>query len=183
MKNTIKKSYLILLNLFLIAVFLAPSVFAVEKPNPSKAAKNSIIRENRLTEAKLKVCQVKEKAMKKQIESLGKLAKNMLDKFDAIFGRVEKYYTEKVLPSGKTVSNYSILVADIQTKKEAVKTALDEAQSNVNSFSCTSSDPKGQLKQFKEDMKTVKSALKDHRTSIKNLIVAVHSITGITEKE
>ncbi len=157
----------------LIAVFLSPSVFAVD--NPEKAGSNAIVKQNRLTEAKLKVCQVKEKAMKKQIESLGKLAKNMLDKFDAIATRVEKYYTEKVFPSGKIVSNYGILVADIETNKKIVQTALDKAQNNASSFSCNSSDPKGQLKQFKEDMKTVKSALKEYRTSIKNLIVAVHS--------
>ncbi len=106
----------------------------------------------------------------------------MEEKFDVIAKRVEDYYTSKVVPSGKTVANYASLVADIQTKKGAVQTALTQAQTNAASFACTSDDPKGQMTQFKDDMRTVKAALKDYRTSIKNLIVAVRSVTGEAER-
>lgn len=106
----------------------------------------------------------------------------MQEKFDAIAGRVEEYYTAKVIPSGKTVANYGSLVADIQTKKAAVQTALTTAQSHTGSFTCDGNDPKGQLTQFKDDMRAVKSALKDYRTAIKNLIVAVRSENGLWKK-
>ncbi len=138
--------------------------------------------QTRLTEAKLKACQARENAIKRRAERLGKLAANMQEKFSAIEGRVEEYYTAKVLPSGKTVANYDGLVADIQTKKEAVQTALTIAQNDAGNFACDGNDPKGRLAQFKDDMRAVKSALKDYRTSIKNLIVAVRSVTGATER-
>lgn len=102
----------------------------------------------------------------------------MEDKFDAIAQRVEDYYTNTVVPSGKTVANYANLVSDIQAEKAAVQAPVTQAQNNANSFSCTSNDPKETLTQFRKDMQAVQQALKDYRTSIKNLIVAVHSVTG-----
>ena len=99
----------------------------------------------------------------------------MLEKFTVHAQRVEEFYTTKVVPGGKTVANYDNLVSDIQAKKTAVQTALAQAQSSLSSFDCTGNDPKGQLTQYKNDMLAVKSALKDYRTSIKNLIVAIRS--------
>ena len=200
MKNSVKFQCFIQLSVLLFLVVLVPSVFAVGKPNtvdrpetvigrPSNVG-NSVTGvqkerrqqvQNRLTEAKLKACQARENAIKRRTKQLVELATTMREKFDAIAGRVEKYYTSKVVPNGKTVANYDSLVADIQAKKGVVQTALIVAQGNAESFVCTSDDPKGQLSQFREDMRAVKSALKDYRTSIKNLIVAVRSVTGTTK--
>lgn len=187
-RNTISLRYFIPLSVLLFFVFLSPSVFAVGKPNnvgrniTGVQEQRKQRAQNRLTQAKLKACQAKENAIKKRAEHLGKLAANMQDKFDAIAKRVEEYYTTKVVPSGKTVKNYGGLVADIQTKKETVQIALTEAQNNALGFACDSNNPKGQLAQFKDDTLAVKTALKDYRTSIKNLIVAVRSVTGTTER-
>jgi chromosome segregation ATPase len=200
-KNSVNSRYLILIGAFFFLIILVPSVFAVGKPNtvgksetvtgrPSNVG-NSVTgvqeerrqqAQNRLTEAKLKVCQAKEKSIKNRFTHLNNLTINIENKFDSIASRVEDYYTSKVVPTGKTVSNYDTLVSDIQTKKTAVQTALTTAQNNVSGFSCTG-DPKGQLTQFRKDMQSVKSALKEYRTSIKNLIVAVHSVTGNIESE
>lgn len=174
-KNPTKSRYLIPLIFFLLLIAFAPSVVAVGSPKREQA-------KIRLTEVKLKVCQTKEKSLIKRMEQLGKLAGNIQENFSAIAERVEEYYTQKVVPNGKTVANYDSLVADIETKKGVVKTALTQAQNNVGNFSCDGEDPKGQLTQFREDMKAVKSALKNYRTSIKNLIVAVRSVTGTTER-
>lgn len=188
MKNLGRLRYFIPLSLFLFLIILTPSVLAVGRPDEVGRNPTGVQEErrqqaqNRLTEAKLRACQAKEKAIKKRTERLGKLATNMQEKFEAIAGRVEEYYTAKVVPSGKTVANYNSLVADIQTKKGTVRTALAQAQGNAASFACSSDDPKGQLAQFKDDMRAVKTALKDYRTSIKNLIVAVRSVTGATER-
>lgn len=187
-KSLAKPQYIIFLGLLSLFVVLAPSIFAVGKPGETGRNTTGIQEErrqraqNRLTEAKLKACQAKENSIKKRTEQLGKLATNMQEKFDAHAKRVEVYYTSKVVPSGKTVANYDSLVSDIQTKKGAVQTALTQAQTNTASFSCTSDDPKGQMTQFKDDMRAVKSALKDYRTSIKDLIVTVRSVTGEAER-
>lgn len=131
---------------------------------------------------KIRACQAKENAIKNRISHLTALVTTMESKFDSIATRVKDHYTNKVVPSGKTVANYDDLVADIQTKKDAVDTALKTAQADVDSFSCTSTNPKDQLTQFRTDMKNVKKALKEYRTSIKNLIVAVRSVTGEENK-
>ncbi len=158
----VKKSFLVFLGLFVLSLVLASSVFAVSgKP--------------KVTEAKLRACQAKENSIKKQMSQLEKMATKMLENFSEIQGRVEKYYTDKVLPSGKSVANYSALTADIQTKKTAVQTAIAKVKAGTAGFSCAG-DPKEQMKQFRDGMREVKSALKDYRTSIRNLIVAVRSL-------
>jgi len=132
----------------------------------------------RLQDVKLKACQARENVIKNRSNNLGKLVSSITNHFDAIALRVENYYTETVVPSGKTVANYDALIADIESKKSAVETALQKAKDNFKDFSCTIDDPKGRLLKFREDMQAVKSALQDYRTSIKNLIVVIRSVTG-----
>jgi hypothetical protein len=170
------KTTKIILSAALVA-FL--SVAAVSAANSSTVGQAKA--EQKLTEAKLKICQNKEAAIQKRDSQLTKTAENMLTKFDSIASRVETYYTSKVVPSGKTVSNYDALAAEIATKKSAAQTALSKAGTDAQAFGCTSDDPKGQLTQFRTDMQTVKEDLKAYRSAIKNLIVAIRSVTGTTE--
>ena len=200
-KNPINPLYLLLAITLTLFIILVPSVLAVGKSDITGKPETAVGRpnnvgnnttgvqeerqqqaQNRLTEAKIKACQARESAIKKRSERLGQLANTMEEKFDAIAQRVEEYYTTKVVPSGKTVANYDSLVADIQTKKGSVQTVLSKTQANASSFSCTNDDPKGQMTQFKNDMRSVIKSLQDYRTSIKNLIVAVRSVTGTTER-
>ena len=132
----------------------------------------------RLTDAKLKVCQNRERAIQKRSTQLTKLSEKMLTTFDKIATRVQTYYTNTVVPTGRTVENYDGLVTEIATQKAAAQTALTTAQAAVESFTCAGEDPKGQLTAFNEQMKAVKKALKDYRTAVRNLIVAVHSNKG-----
>ncbi len=159
-------------------LFAVPVVSYATPNNRMAATVGQSVTSARLTEAKLKVCQNREAAIQKRSTQLTKLVKNMTTNFDGIAARVEKYYTNKVLPSGKTVANYDALVADITAKKNAAKTALDKADADAAAFNCASDDPKAQLTQFRTDMQTVKQDLKDYRTAIKNLIVAVRTAVG-----
>lgn len=168
--------------LVLSFVLLASPAFAVGKPDTIPENQGGVEAKNRLPEARLRVCQARENTITKRMTQLTQLVTTMESKFDAIAQRTEKYYTSKVVPSGKTVVNYDALVAEIQTKKTAVQTALTTAQTNSVGFSCTGNNPKGLLTQFRTDMQAVKKALQNYRTSIKNLIVAVRSVTGTTEK-
>ncbi|MBI4037949.1 hypothetical protein HY382_02805 [Candidatus Curtissbacteria bacterium] len=184
--------YLVQVGIFVsLFVLTVGTVLAVGKPSDVGAQNNATdqaeqVRQQaktRLTEAKLRACQTREDAIKKRASRLAQLATNMEGKFDNHAQRVEEYYTLKVVQSGKTVANYESLVADIDAKKAAVAAALSAAQNTANNFSCTGDDPKGQLTQFRKDMQAVKKALKDYRTSIKNLIVAVRSVVGTTERD
>lgn len=129
-------------------------------------------------EQKLKACQTKEKVIKTRLANLVRVTQNMGEKFTKITDRVKTFYADKVVPKGGIVANYDALVADVNAKKAAADAALATAKANGESFSCTSSDPKGTLTQFRKDMQAVKRALKDYRTSVKNLIVAVKQALG-----
>jgi hypothetical protein len=159
---------------------------AIQEKRLELREKREEVRENikdRLDERRLKLCQVKEKVIQNRASALGRLSENIIDKFTAVSDRVQKYYTEKVVPSGKIVENYDALVSDIETKKIAAIAALENAKANSAEFTCDSDNPKGQLSDFREDMQAFKSALHEYRTSIKNLIVAVRSAAVEGENE
>lgn len=185
MKNLHKRISFIGISLVSL-VLLTNTTFAVGKPQDVGAQGQGLGHPNiPITpgEGRMKACEARVDAIKNRMTHLTELATNMETKFDAIAQRVENYYNNKVVPSGKTVANYNTLVSDIQTQKNNVKTALTKAQTDASNFSCTSGTPKAQMMQFREDMQSVKQALKSYRTSIKNLIVAVHSVTGSEESE
>ena len=165
----------------LLSLVLANSVFAVG--NPTGQAQGNLRPQSYLTNAKLKSCQARENEIQNRSAHLVDLATNMDVKFEEIAKRVEDYYLQKVVPGGKTISNYASLAADIQDKRVAAQVAVIKVhRDELLNFNCTSANPKAQMTQFREDMQAVKSALKDYRTAIKNLIVAVHSVTGIENK-
>lgn len=171
----------LILSFLLLAVYTlsASAQYGFYGPPATTPAPTStpLVAKNNLTPGQLRSCQARESAIKNRMQSLIDLVTNIENKFNAIEKRVEEFYSTKVVPSGKTVSNYNSLIADVQTKKTAVDTNMASAKTDVSNFSCTNGDPKSLFMQFRTDMQAVKSALKDYRTSIKNLIVAVHSVS------
>jgi hypothetical protein len=133
----------------------------------------------RLEENGLRSCEAKQENIQKRLDQLVKMAENMLAKFTAIAERVRAFYVSK----GLSVGNYETLNAEIEVKKVAVTTALDLARTTSVGFICTADDPKGKLSSFKSDMRAVKDALKEYRTSVKNLIVAVRQVIEDREDE
>ncbi len=169
--------------ILLISVFVFASLVLAINPQAANSqaqnvATRSAIGKEKLAAAKLIVCQKMEAAIQKRSTKMADRSANMEKVFDSIAARVEVYYTNTLLPKGKTVTNYDSLVADIATKKAAVATEITSAQTDSSSFSCSTADPKGQMTVFREDMQAVIKSLKEYRTSIKNLIVAVRSVTG-----
>ncbi len=130
-------------------------------------------------ENKIKVCQTHERNIKNRSDHLQSLVNKMLTNFDKSATRIENYYTQKLVPQGKTLSNYDSLVADIAAKKALVTTDVEKAKTDIADFSCTTStNPKTDLTTYRTDMQTVKKDLQNYRTSIKNLIVAVRGLVG-----
>lgn len=171
------KTKVILITLVLSFLLLATPTQAKGQPSPFPTPRKT------LSEVKMRACEAKQDAIKTRMASLVRLAGNIEDKFDSIASRVETFYTDKVVPSGKTLSNYDALVLEITAKKAVVDTDLAAAQASVDAFSCTTDDPKGLLNQFRLDMQKVKTDLKNYRTSIKNLIVAVRSLAPEATEE
>lgn len=167
MKN---KLPLIAASAFLSLALFATPAFA-QKPTTSMRPKPTLI------PARMQSCETRSEAIQKRLAQLLKMTTNMLEVFDNHAQRIQDYYTNTLVPSGKTVENYSTLVSAISTKRAAVTAAWDEASTNANDFSCTNGDPRTLLNQFRIDMQATKRALGEYRTAIKNLLVAVRRVS------
>lgn len=176
MLNQIKSS--VILAIAASAFIFVSPISAIDYGKPSAVPAVATRAPQASSQGMLKACQARESAIKTRMTHLTQLATDMINNFDTHVTKVEDYYTTKVLPSGKKVSNYDSLVSDIAAKKTAVSSALTKTQLDTQGFNCSTGNPKLEMTQFRTDMQSVKQALKDFRTSIKNLIVAIHSVTG-----
>ncbi len=142
-------------------------------PGPSGALGRKL---DRLTDHRLQACQSVSKNITKRSVNLTNQVAEMEKKFTSIAAGVEKYYQQKVVPTGVTLSNYDALVADITTRANAVTPLLTVIQADAADFICTGDNPSAQLKQFSTDMRAVLHALQEYRTGIHNLIVAIRAL-------
>jgi hypothetical protein len=138
---------------------------------------------NRLQGGKLQACQSIEKALTNRSTHLVDLVIQMEKTFNSIAQGVEQYYLTKVIPTGTNLPTYDSLVADITTKQNALTPLIVAAQSDVTTFSCTGNNPGALMTQYRTDMQAVLKGLQDYRTSIKNLIVAVRTLSSVSSSE
>ncbi len=188
-------SFVLMFSFFIFGFISLPSVYAkppfkdVPPKMPTPTAIATVTpqprvmnqRQVRLSGTALAVCQSQEQVINTRMTNLTRYAVTMLETFDKISKRVTDYYTTTVLPSGKTVEQYDDLVKTIQDTRAVSEADLKTAQSDSESFSCTGINPKGHMTLFRTDMQEVKKSLKEYRTAIKDLIVAVHSVVSPTE--
>lgn len=129
----------------------------------------------KLEEKAAQACEKVEAKITKRSEKLSERAQRMTTRFNTISDKVQNYYEEKLVPDGIVVENYDALIRDIENKSMLVEDALVSAGAVLDEFDCTGNNPKGILELFRDDMKAVISALKEHRTAVVNLIVAVRT--------
>jgi hypothetical protein len=127
----------------------------------------------KLCEAHVKVTQLRE-------SNLAKRASNMQTRLDKIAALVENYYTTKLLPQGKTVSNYDSLVSDVNAKKAALSPLVSKVQSDSEALTCDNGAATSQFQTFRTDATALITAFKAYRQSVINLIQAVRSASGET---
>ena len=125
----------------------------------------------RLEGKKLELCKAREQRIAATMTQMSSRGDNHLAVFTKIADRVEAFYKDK----GRTVANYDALVAEVDAKRQAAETAIESTKSVDGVFSCDSDNPKIASEQFRDAFKAQVAALKDYRTAIKNLIVAVKS--------
>lgn len=178
------------ISLSLVLLLLAPSLVLAESETGRGESGRPSIKSLFRAEIKEKVSEVKERTCEARMDNienrsvkLAERAAKMEENFGAIAGRVETYYTEKLVPAGGTVTNYDALVADIATKKAAVDSALAEAKAKASAFDCTDKEAaKTWVKEYRLAMQKVITALNAYKTSVKNLIVAVRTAAGKVPK-
>lgn len=142
---------------------------------PTRRPMQSVTRTPALT-GRYNACQSIQNALKTRSENTARHAQTLMTKFDNIVKRVDEFYKSKNVPAGKTVSNYTQLMTQIETNKGKVNTALEKAKATLASLNCNN-NPRNTMQQFRADMQGVVTALKAYKTSVRNLIVAVHRVT------
>lgn len=125
--------------------------------------------EQKQKDTRKKLCENRSTTLKNIMLRVSNRGTKLVDLFSKISTRVETFYSEK----GYDVPNYDNLVATIATKKAAALTAVDALKTAANEFTCDQSDPKASIVAFKTALKAERMALKEFRTSVKDLIVAV----------
>ena len=135
---------------------------------PAKGASPSGVRQ--------RLCDLHLKNVKDREVSVGTRGLIMLTRFNAISTAVENYYTNKLVPAGKTISNYDALVADISTKKAALQPLVDKVKADSSVLTCDGGRATGQFKTFRTDAQALLQGLKNYRQSVINLVKAVRAI-------
>lgn len=132
--------------------------------------------EAKMKNQKLKLCQNRQKVITRVMGRISDRGQKQLNLFSSIATKTENFYTKK----GKTLSNYDVLVTDVNTKKQAAQMAVDDVKAKSQTFTCDGADPKGMVTTFRQSLKNETAALKEYKTAVKNLIVGVKSVQGTT---
>ncbi|PLS81495.1 hypothetical protein CYG49_01945 [Candidatus Saccharibacteria bacterium] len=125
----------------------------------------------KLEEKQLKACEKREAAIQRKMTQIADRSERQLAVFTKISERTQAFYKEK----GRTVANYDALIMELEAKKIDAETAVEAVRSSSTTFTCEGEDPKGVVAGFKESLQTQNMVLKEYKTAVKNLIVAVKS--------
>ncbi len=130
--------------------------------------------EGRDGDFKTKVCEQRKVMFDRKKDLRPQITKRMITSYEAILKRAQEFYLTKVVPAGGKVSNYDALVADIQTKKTAVDTAISALQIDIPTFDCTKpTTADNGLGSNKALLENVKTAIKNYREAVRTLVKAI----------
>lgn len=138
----------------------------------SKIEAKRLERATKLADNKLRVCKKREKAIGNIMLRVGDRGTKQLATFTKISERVQAFYKDK----GLMLDDYDSLVSEVNIKKIAAESAIENTKSSIPTFKCDGADPKGTAESFKQVSIVERQSLKEYKTAIKNLIVAVKSV-------
>ena len=123
----------------------------------------------RSLEARQKACEKHKDGIQKKLTKLGTRAQKHLDNFNTLFDKVKAYQEANNL----SVGNYDELVATVVAKQTAAVSAIETFKAQTATIDCTSDDPANGVAVGKTTADDMRSALKEYRSSLKNLVNAL----------
>jgi hypothetical protein len=144
--------------------------------NAAKLAEVKARVEGRLDDIKQAVCEKRLTVIQRIMDRAGTQGTKHLAVFDKILDRVKDFYDTKNL----SVANYEALVTETTDMHDAAQTAIDAVNDDTE-FSCDGDNPVGKVNVFNGEVRAMRKALKEYRTSIKDLIVGIHSAAKAAE--
>jgi len=118
---------------------------------------------------KQKVCENRKDEIEKRGSNYAAAAQRHLDVFNNIFTKLQTFHDTKHL----NVTNYDALVADATAKQTAATNAVQALKNADVPIDCTATDPASSVATLKVAVQNARQALKDYRSSLKNLVVAL----------
>ena len=142
-----------------------------QEEREKKAAERRENRQEKLDENRLKACENREENINKRMEKIAEQRSKQVEVFKKISERTQEFYKDKNL----SLANYDELVADVEAKQALAEDAIEQLKSSDVEFDCSGEDPLGIVETFKDARDELRVAMKDYKTSVKNLIVGVKS--------
>jgi len=141
-----------------------------------RSAKERIaeIKENnqqRRAELKLEVCQRRQERIQSAITRISDRSSRLKSVIDRMFVRVQGFYAEGQL----TVENYEELETNVETAQAEAEASIATLESYVFTLNCEDPKTAGQLADFKEAVNETKTALKDYRKTLVELISSMRA--------
>lgn len=143
----------------------------------AKARRDAV--KEKLSATKLEICNTRKDAIDRHVIRIAVRTEKHLGLFDEIAKRAQEFYMTK----GNVLDNYGTLSAEVASKKDVATAAVDTLVAQKAVFDCEADDPKGTIATYKAILGDTTGALKEYRTSIKNLIFGIKSVNtnGSTE--
>ena len=135
-------------------------------------------REAKTAERRQTICENRKTSINHKIQAFSKSGENILTRFNDVYTRVKNFKTDKKLE----VSNYDALIAAADAKQQAATDAVAALKDLTADFDCTSSDPAQTVAAIKAATAEAKTALKEYRTSIKNIVVALAQVNKTSDE-
>lgn len=163
-----------------LSVSMSVPVSAMDKMTPEQMRQHEASlaqSKGKLDESRRMNCKKHQENIRRILRKAASQAERQIATFDRISKRTQDFVADKKL----NVPNYAALLADIAAKRAAVVADIHSLRQGVD-FDCDKDDPDGQGKVISANIHKLREALKDYRTSIRNLIVAVHTATSSASK-
>lgn len=133
----------------------------------------------KLADKKLENCKKKETRINTSMQKIADRKTKQLEVFNKIADRTIAFYEEK----GLTLANYDALVTDVDAKRAAAEAEIANLKTSTVDFKCDTEDPLKVSDVFKQAREGSSAALKAYKTSVKNLIVGVKSVSSTDVKK
>lgn len=133
----------------------------------------------KLSATKLEICNTRKDAIDRHVTRIAERTEKHLALFNGVSERAQAFYVS----SSDTLESYETLTANVAAKKDAATTAVATLIAQKDVFDCESDDPKGTIATYKAILNDAIAALKEYRTSIKDLIVGIKSVNSNEESQ
>lgn len=121
-------------------------------------------------ELRQKACTARKNAMQKRLSAKVTVAEKHKELFDKIFTKVQNFYNQK----GLSIDNYESLVEAVEDAQADTTEKLLALKSIDTSVDCSDPNVANTISTFREALGATRDSLKTYKTTLKELIAAVH---------